>query len=185
MCISIHLLRPSPPPPTLPPTAQDLELKPVVILPGDTVRWMPGNNPKILAETLQSSEVSDTPISITCYWAGGYADGNGLLLQDPYLQPVASQLRARYDMYSQALHAITNSSDGVDTYTKGYEYFGIHHIVCENQSLRSSHLNLTTATFTCMAVLHTLYLHHCIVLYISPLRLSLLDNLSLAHVLKS
>lgn len=182
MCISIHLSSPA--------TAQDLEFKPVAILPSDTsapstLRWMPGNNPQITAEQLQQAQTSDIPISTTVYWAGGFADGNGLLLQDPYLQPVASQLRARYEMYSEAIQSITNSPDGLDTYTKGYDYFGIHHIVCVSfPILRSSQLTFTSSPSTC-TIPRALYLRHYTTLHISPLRLSLLDSQSLAHVLKS
>lgn len=49
-----------------------------------------------------------------------------LLDRDPYLAPYEREIRRRYACFKDIMDSIENDGDGLDNFTKGYKYYGIH-----------------------------------------------------------
>ncbi|MHC4609744.1 MAG: alpha-amylase family glycosyl hydrolase, partial [Planctomycetota bacterium] len=53
-------------------------------------------------------------------------DGTGLIEHDPWLEPYADALRRRYRHYRGTLQRICDAAGSLETFTRGYEYFGFN-----------------------------------------------------------
>jgi hypothetical protein len=54
------------------------------------------------------------------------ADGTGVAVLDPWLEPFTGALRHRFALYQKYKKMIEDSAGGYEKFTKGYEYFGFH-----------------------------------------------------------
>ncbi|KAI8096943.1 1,4-alpha-glucan-branching enzyme GBE1 [Halteromyces radiatus] len=54
------------------------------------------------------------------------ADGTGLIVVDPWLEPFKDDLRNRYAFFEKWKTIIENSPGGFENFTKGYEYYGFN-----------------------------------------------------------
>jgi 1,4-alpha-glucan branching enzyme len=49
-----------------------------------------------------------------------------LLSRDPYLKPYEREIRRRYGCFKDLLDSIEENGGGLDNFTQGYKYYGIH-----------------------------------------------------------
>ncbi|CAO3630115.1 unnamed protein product [Cunninghamella blakesleeana] len=54
------------------------------------------------------------------------ADGTGLTVIDPWLEPFKEELKKRYAYFEKYKKMIGDSPGGIDKFTKGYEYYGFN-----------------------------------------------------------
>ncbi|KAI9307970.1 1,4-alpha-glucan-branching enzyme GBE1 [Cunninghamella echinulata] len=54
------------------------------------------------------------------------ADGTGLTIIDPWLDPFKEELKKRYAYFEKYKKMIENSPGGIEKFTKGYEYYGFN-----------------------------------------------------------
>lgn len=71
-----------------------------------------------------------------------------LLERDPYLQPYEKEIRRRYACFKDMLESIEENGEGLDTFTKGYKYYGVNvkqdnTIICREWAPGARQLYLT------------------------------------------
>ncbi|MFH1746578.1 MAG: alpha amylase C-terminal domain-containing protein [Planctomycetota bacterium] len=59
-------------------------------------------------------------------------DGTGLIALDPWLEPFADALRQRFGNYQRILQTIHAQEGSLDSFSRGYEYFGFNRGTHEN-----------------------------------------------------